>query len=52
MDGFYLAGEPRTNFEANLVIHFERHPDIIKDKNHSDYNFYEQAEPTIHASFK
>ena len=38
MEGFYLAGEPHTLFEANLVVHFEWHPDIIRDETHKDYN--------------
>ena len=40
MESLYLAGEPRTNSEASLIVGFERNPEIykIEDEDQPDYS--------------
>ena len=56
MEGLYLAGEPMSNQEASLVIGFERHPDMITDKEDPDYDFdkasyYYYSYPALKVTF-
>ena len=56
LEGIYIAGEPATNSEASLIIAFNRHPDIVTDRDQPDYDseldqFYEKSLPYVHVDF-
>ena len=56
MEALYIAGDSDTNSEASLVIAFEKHPNIVTDKEHPDYNedldkYYYSSIPVIHVNF-
>ena len=56
MEALYITGDPDTNSEASLVIAFEKHPNIVTDKEHPDYNedldkYYFYSLPAIHVNF-
>ena len=38
MRSFYLAGKPRSNSDASILIGIERNLDMITDENHPDFN--------------
>ena len=56
MDDFYITGDPLSNSEASLVIAFERHPDIVTDEKHPNYDqglakYFKNSAPVIIANF-
>ena len=56
MEAFYITGDPQKNSEASLVIAFEKHPNIVTDINHPDYDqgldeYFKYSLPAIHSNF-
>ena len=50
MENFYIAGEPRTNFEASVIIDFEyteRYERLARIRNDNDEDDYYKFYPDL-----